>query len=165
MRLFIDTREPWPHPWASHLPDVEFIREGLETGDIALAGNPMMAVERKTVSDFMGSITAGRERFENELRRAKHLDFFAIIVEGDLNDCIHGGMSVDSVMGTVAAFFRRRTPIIFAGSEANAARIAFRIFDQPTREANKLVGAVKRAEKKVVAAATIKAGADGKPLY
>lgn len=164
MRILIDTREPWPHPWAKHLPDVEFIREGLETGDIGVAGNPMFVVERKTVSDFMGSITAGRERFENELRRARHLDFFAIIVEGNIEDCMSGGMTVDSVMGTVAAFFRRRTPIIFAGNERNAARIVYRLFSQPVAEANKLVGATKRAEKKVTPAMG-PTTEGGKPLY
>jgi ERCC4-type nuclease len=143
---------------------VEFVREGLETGDIAQAGNPMVALERKTVSDFLGSITAGRERFENELRRARHLDFFAIIVEGSVPDCMSGGMSIDSLMGTIAAFYRRRVPIIFAGTESFAARIAFRIFSQPLNEANKLVGAVKRAEKKPVPANTPQS-TDGKPLY
>lgn len=148
MRILVDTREPWPHPWSKHVPEVEFVREGLETGDFALAGHPLIAIERKTVSDFMGSITSERDRFERELKRSLLLDFFTIIVEGSLSDCIGGGMSVNSVIGTVAAFSRRRYPIIFAGSESMAARIAMALFSQPVAEANKLAGRVTRAAKK-----------------
>lgn len=163
--ILCDTREPWPHPWAKHLPDVQFVREGLETGDMALAGNPAIVVERKTVSDFLGSITAGRERFENELKRSRYLDHFCIIVEGSLMDCVNdrGGLTLESLMGTVAAITRRWCPIHFAGTEGYAARLAFRILSQPAAEANKLAGAVKRAAKKIPAQVPVKE--DGTALY
>ena len=139
--LQIDTREPWPHPWQRHLPEVTFQRHGLETGDICLAGNPLLVIERKTVSDFLGSITSGRERFNNELRRARYLDAFWIIVEGSLPDvnARKGGMSEASLLGTIAAFSRRGIQIIFAGSERMAALIAWRLLSQPIAEANRLV--------------------------
>lgn len=160
-----DTREPWPHPWAKHLPDVNLVREGLETGDMALAGNPAIVIERKTVSDFLGSITAGRERFENELKRSRYLDHFCIIVEGSLIDCANekGGLSMESLIGTVAAITRRWCPIHFAGTERYAARLAFRILSQPAAEANKLAGAVKRAAKKNPPPVPL--NADGSALY
>ena len=62
MTITIDTREPWPHPWALYFPaDVRLIRGTLETGDLALAALPDGAViERKTVADFLAAI--GRER-------------------------------------------------------------------------------------------------------
>lgn len=150
MTLLIDTREPWPHPWQKHLPDVEFHREGLETGDIALAGNPSIVIERKTTSDFLGSITAGRDRFEAELKRSRMLDFFCIIVEGTLIDVMEdrGGMNSESLLGTIAAFSRRYCPILFCGTERYAARVAFRILSQPVDHANRLVGAVKKAAKR-----------------
>ena len=139
--LQIDTREPWPHPWQRHLPEVTFQRHGLETGDICLAGNPLLVIERKTVSDFLGSITSDRERFSNELRRARYLDGFTIIVEGSLTDCLarRGGISEASIIGTVAAFARRGFPVLFAGSERSAALIAARLLMQPITEANRLV--------------------------
>ena len=37
-RILCNTREPWPHPWASYLPEAHFQRETLETGDFAQAG-------------------------------------------------------------------------------------------------------------------------------
>ncbi len=148
MKILIDTREPWPHPWRTHLPEeIEFIREGMETGDIALAGNPGIVVERKTVSDFLGSITSGRERFEAELKRGRRLDFMAVVVEGTMLDCLddRGGMTTESLLGTVAAISRRYCPVLFAGTQGLAARLAVRILRQPVDEANRLVKAVGRA--------------------
>lgn len=139
--LWIDTREPWPHPWQRHLPEVTFQRRGMETGDICLSGNPLAVVERKTVADFLGSITSGRPRFNDELRRSRHLDSFHIVVEGSLGECLmkKRGMSEASLFGTIAAFERRGFSIIFAGSERYAAQIAWRILAQPLTEANALV--------------------------
>jgi ERCC4-type nuclease len=163
--ILIDTREPWPHPWEKHLPDAQFVQCGLETGDIALAGNPAIVVERKTVSDFLGTITAGRDRFKNELKRARELQQFHIIVEGSMIDCVteRGGMTMASLIGTVAAISRRNCPIHFACTERYAAQLAFAILTQPYNEANKLAGAVKRAEKK--AAKETPKREDGASLY
>ena len=49
--LQVDTREPWPHPWAAFFsPDVRLVRGTMDTGDMALAALPEGAVvERKTV--------------------------------------------------------------------------------------------------------------------
>lgn len=150
--LIIDTREPWPHPWEKHIPEAHFIRDGMETGDICLAGNRGIVVERKTVSDFLGSITAGRERFEGELKRSRYLDHFAIVVEGSMIDVAdnRGGLTLESLFGTVAAFSRRWCNVHFAGNERGAARLAWSILSQPANEANKLVKALKTAEKKAV---------------
>jgi DNA excision repair protein ERCC-4 len=75
MRLIVDTREPWPHPWLEYLPEGwELERGTLETGDIALAALPEGAVvERKTPTDLTSCIGSGRERFERELRRGRYL--------------------------------------------------------------------------------------------
>lgn len=169
--LLIDTREPWPHPWAKHLADVRFERCGLETGDIALAGNPSLVVERKTVSDFLGSITSGRDRFEAELKRSRLLDKLVIVVEGDFSDCIGnlGGMSLESFLGTVAAISRRYCPILFAGNEALAARVAWKFLSQPIAEWNKTLRAIERcektAEKRAKALALTPVDESGQPLY
>jgi DNA excision repair protein ERCC-4 len=86
----------------------------LDTGDFALAGLPDGGVvERKTCSDFLACMTSGRERFERELSRSRHVGRFIIIVEGSLQDCIHGrgGLSEASLLGTVAAWSRRYCPV------------------------------------------------------
>lgn len=166
--LIIDTREPWPHPWERHIPEAHFLRDGLETGDICLAGNRGIVVERKTVSDFLGSITAGRERFEGELKRSRFLDHFAIIVEGSMPDVVdaRGGLTLESLYGTVAAITRRWCNVHFAGSERGAARLAWCLLSQPANEANKLVKALKTAEKKAQKALKFQpVDESGKALY
>ena len=64
MTLLIDTREPWPHPWAAHWPaDVRVVRGTMETCDVALAALPERAtVERKTVPGFLAAMGKERER-------------------------------------------------------------------------------------------------------
>lgn len=128
--IIVDTREPWPHPWQRWLPGhVTLERMALDTGDLAIAGLPDGAViERKTVSDFLGCLTSNRDRFERELARSRHVGRFCIIVEGTLLDCIRdrGGLSEASLVGTVAAWSRRFCSIVFAGTERNAAELAWR---------------------------------------
>ncbi len=143
--LLCDSREPWPHPWRRWLPShVELERATLDTGDFALAGLPDGAiVERKTVSDFLGCMTSGRERFERELLRSRHVGAFCIIVEGTFADCIaaRGDMALPSLIGTVAAWTRRYCPIIFAGDERTAAALCWRYLAGQITEAHKIVKA------------------------
>jgi DNA excision repair protein ERCC-4 len=143
--ITVDTREPWPHPWQRWLPaHVTLDRATLDTGDFALAGLPDAAVvERKTVSDFLGCLTANRERFERELARSRHVGRFVVIVEGTLLDCIRnrGGLTEASLLGTVAAWSRRFCPILFAGTERHAAELAFRFLVGQITEGQRIVKA------------------------
>ena len=81
-------RDPWPHPWATFLPDGwELVREKLETGDVVLSALPEGAVmERKTPSDMAGCIGANRERFERELKRGRYVGRMIVVIEGTLAD-------------------------------------------------------------------------------
>lgn len=59
LTMQIDTREPWTRPWAETLGEHSTLeRRGLETGGLALAANPLVAIERKTVFDFLGTVAA-----------------------------------------------------------------------------------------------------------
>jgi DNA excision repair protein ERCC-4 len=87
--LLLDSREPSPHPWVAFLPAGWIVeRATLETGDACLAHNPAVAIERKTGLDFLACVGRERERFERELRRARHLEAFAVIVESDFPSLI-----------------------------------------------------------------------------
>lgn len=60
--------------------------EGLCVGDYSVKGfhtfdNPALAVERKSLSDLVGSLTAGRERFHRELNKLQQFRFKAILIE------------------------------------------------------------------------------------
>ena len=136
--LLFDTREPDPHPWAAHLPEGWRIEHGtLETGDIALARIPEgVVIERKTAPDLAGCIGASRERFERELRRGRYVGRFLIVVEGTLADVQRAasGIHPNSVSGTLASWAVRYCPILFCGSTAGAADIAFRALASQVRD-------------------------------
>lgn len=148
VKFICDTREPWPHPWAEWLPDDCKLERGtLETGDWCIAGAADgVVIERKTASDFLGTITAGRERFEKELRRAR-LDCreLIIVVEASFSVVLskRGEMSEESLIGTVASFARRGIPVLFAGGIENAARIAFAALLQPVKRMDKTLRSVR----------------------
>jgi DNA excision repair protein ERCC-4 len=99
----------------------------LETGDLALAALPDGAVvERKTVPDLLGCIGKSRERFERELKRSRHVGRLMIVVEGTLANVLAQscGIHPSAIIGTLAAWQRRYTPICFAGNVETAAKIA-----------------------------------------
>jgi hypothetical protein len=115
MRVAIDTREPWPHPWADYLPEGSMLERGtLETGDVALSASPHGAVKD---GDLIGCMTAGREWFERELARSRYVGRFVVVVESGMADVLRAarGMSEASVIGTLAACQRRYTGVFFAG--------------------------------------------------
>ena len=154
MTLFIDTREPWPHPWAACFPaDVRLVRGTLETGDVALAALPEGAVvERKTVPDFLAAVGRERERFDRELACARYLGAFCIIVEGSLADVLttnreKGQLSSAAILGSVASWTRRGAPVLFAGSVRHAADLALRFLAGQVREAERAAKAIRRAER------------------
>lgn len=69
-RIVVDTREQLP--WLFHHGDTVYdtVTEGLPEGDYCLEGElSTCAIERKSLPDFVSSITWGRDRFEAELAR------------------------------------------------------------------------------------------------
>ncbi|MFN0130834.1 MAG: ERCC4 domain-containing protein [Verrucomicrobiales bacterium] len=143
--LLIDSREPREHPWAPFAPpEWRIERATLETGDLALAANPSIVVERKAPEDLIGCLAQSRERFEAELRRSRNsCDSFVVVVEGSMADLhrLRRGLHWSAVVGTIAAWTRRYAPIILAGDVEQAAHFAFRYLAQPIAEARRLVAA------------------------
>jgi DNA excision repair protein ERCC-4 len=147
--LTIDTREPWPHPWAPLLPETQLVQATLETGDIALAGAETGAVvERKTLSDFLACIGQERARFDKELLRARYVTAFCIVVESTLVEALHrpSGLHPAAIVGSIAAWTRRGFPVVFAGSPRLAADFTFRYLIQQITEARRMLKAVEPTE-------------------
>ena len=83
MKIVIDSREQAPLDFSRYGAEVE--PGALEVGDYAPAGlGHLCAVERKSLPDLIASLTWERERFERELRRARGLEAFAVVIEGSL---------------------------------------------------------------------------------
>jgi DNA excision repair protein ERCC-4 len=107
--VIVDTREQAPfhftniEPWSI----VPLVHCALPTGDYSLRGfESRVTIERKSISDFIGSITAGRDRFEREFERMAQMEFAAVIVEGELSDVLSHSkqntrVATDSILGTL----------------------------------------------------------------
>ena len=125
--LVEDTREQLGY---SDLFTVPCRRGALDVGDYSVVGlEELVAVERKTLQDLVGSVTHDRDRFERELKRSRTLHRFFVVLEFRPSDLLvesFGGMSKASpasVWGTVMAWSIRYSPFLFAGSRAHGARI------------------------------------------
>ena len=142
MKFTVDTREPWPHPWAPFFsPDVSLSRGTMDTGDLAVSALPDGAVvERKAPGDFLACVGRERERFERELLRSRYCGAFVIIVEAGFPDVLTlarqhgGGLSDNAIVGSVAAWTRRGAPVLFCGSVRLAAELAERFLRGQVRE-------------------------------
>lgn len=79
-RIVIDTREKLPYSFY----DQDVIRKKLDTGDYSIEGfEDTFAVERKSLSDYLGSITHDRDRFEREIQRGTEMAHFEVVIEAD----------------------------------------------------------------------------------
>jgi DNA excision repair protein ERCC-4 len=121
--LIVDTREKTPWDFG---PDIDTVRRKLDSGDYSVEGlEGRCVVERKSLSDFLGTLTTGRERFERELERLARMDRACIIVEAVYGTIIEGTyrstVRPQAVVGSIASFHARfGIPTIFAGNARNA---------------------------------------------
>lgn len=88
IRIVIDTREQTPLHFPPQYCETEI--GTLRTGDYALKDDPGFAVERKSLDDFLGTISSGWERFQREIYRAKESGFtLPIVVEANMQDLFY----------------------------------------------------------------------------
>ena len=75
----IDTREQLPYEFK------DSIRTTIPLGDYSIQGfEGEFSIERKSLSDIFGTLGGGHNRFKNELMQAQDLDYFAIVIDGTL---------------------------------------------------------------------------------
>ena len=80
--IVCDTREQRPLAFSSR---VEVIRGTLPVGDYAPIGHETKAaIERKTLADFVQSVTRERPRFWRELEKLAGYEFRAVVLEADM---------------------------------------------------------------------------------
>jgi len=84
IEVIIDTREQKELNLDKH---ITIVKHKLHYGDYALANNEKISIERKSISDFAGTMSAGYERFQKELQRAKKdHGYLVILVESSWAD-------------------------------------------------------------------------------
>jgi len=148
--IAVDTREQMPWSFQGIVLGQKQIvvkqqRQTMQTGDYSIVGREdEIVIERKSVSDFLSSITTGNARFCREHERMAAIvdggidggGFACVVVEGDLAkicddlDDPDGERQIKSstVFGIAASWPRRyRVPLYFAGDRRRAELLGFRI--------------------------------------
>jgi ERCC4-type nuclease len=100
----------------------------------------VILIERKSPEDFVGTMLAGHDRFDNECERMRPYGFKCIIVEAGLpevvNYCKANGKNTSSVIGSIVAFqVRYGIQVFFAGDRRHAASYAYRLLERWVRDA------------------------------
>ena len=84
-----DSREQEPFSFDSRLVAVE--RRALPAGDYSVVGmEDMVAVERKTLDDFVSTVIHDRPRFRRELRKLAGYRAACVVVEAGLLEVLQG---------------------------------------------------------------------------
>jgi ERCC4-type nuclease len=123
MIVLIDTREKLPFQFGN---DIQTEKTKLEVGDYSLQGlKHLVAVERKSLDDFVNSTIHNKHRFTQNLMDLTRMDHKAIVVESSLRDVfMHRYKSKthnQAVFGLVAAITGKwRIPVFFWENHAYA---------------------------------------------
>lgn len=133
--LIVDTREQ--KPYIFKLP---MIQKALKTGDYSVEGyEDLVAIERKSLDDFIGCVTTSRDRFKRELERGNDLKRFFVVIECNVDDIIKGKywskVSPESVIGSIIAWsIRYNAKFIFTGNRTASQYLVLNILDKFIKE-------------------------------
>ncbi len=119
--VIVDTREQKPFCFKAD-PSVTTVHAKLDAGDYSVAGfEATVAVERKTLEDFAGSITRNRGRFFREIGKLSKMTHSCVVVEDDLSGVFSpefiSGVHPASLVGTAVAIgMNYGVPVFFCGN-------------------------------------------------
>ena len=139
MKFAVDRREKLPYMFTAY-KSVEPILKILATGDYSICGHEdSIAVERKTLEDFLGSITASRKRFFREMHRLHRITHRCIVVEDTWEAIIEGcwerRITIESVAGTIMCILQDfDIPVYFCGDRFMAQGFTYRYLEYHWRK-------------------------------
>lgn len=128
MIVLVDTSEQVP--WTFDEQGITTTRTSLETGDYSLPGyETRVAIERKSLDDWVGTVMRERGRFYRELERLRTFEFSCVIIEGSLRQIMSQNYKSraepKSVLGFIAEIsVAQRVPVYLGGSRAEAQLLA-----------------------------------------
>ena len=124
--VVVDTREQEPYGFDPQR--VRTIHRALPAGDYSLAGwESSVAVERKTLEDFVSTVIRGKRRFQRELCRLREYEAACVVVEANLRDVVgghyHSGAHPNAVLGAVISIVVDfQVPVFFCSDRQVACR-------------------------------------------
>jgi ERCC4-type nuclease len=122
--IVIDSREQEPYSFDSRLTSAE--RRALQAGDYSVGGlEDQVAVERKTLDDFVSTLIHRRRRFREELRKLSQYRAACVVVEAELLDVLgkryRGETRTAAVVGsTLSILLDFGVPVVFCGNRQAA---------------------------------------------
>lgn len=128
MRVIVDTREQTP--WTFEEQGVELVRAKLESGDYSVEGlESRVAIERKSLDDWTGTVMRSRTRFYAELERLRAFEFRCVIVEAGVREIMahryKSRAAPASVLGFVAEIsVVQSVPVYLGGTRAESQVLA-----------------------------------------
>jgi len=122
--IVCDSREIEPYSFKG----VATVRRALPAGDYSLEGlEDRVAVERKTLEDFVSTVIRARKRFRRELLRLREYEAACIVVEADLAEVLagryHSGVHPSAVLGAVVSIVIDYGVPVFFCSDRQVARL------------------------------------------
>ena len=155
-----DTREQEPFLFLGY--PVEIVEGTLNAGDYSIPGfTDRVAVERKSLSDLIGCLTTGRNRFTRELERLRGYESAVVVVEAGFYELAEGRyrskLNPTSAVQTIISMMQAyRMPFFFAETRADAERFAFDFLRHYYRHAEDRYKAIQRMRE-----ATVETGDNG----
>jgi len=134
LHIIIDTREQTPWHFPEHLAEVS--RGCIRAGDYALAGDEDgFAIERKSLDDFVGTISTGWDRFMREVERMILFPAAIVIIEDTFARLInheynHPQVTPAFVMKRIAQLAFMRVTVLFCDNPATAAGTCYVILKE-----------------------------------
>ena len=122
--LVIDTREQEPYSFDPRLAAA--VRRALPAGDYSVDGlEGIVAVERKTIDDFVSTVIHSRQRFREELRKLACYRAACVVVEGGVADVLQkryrGEAHPNAVLGSALSIILDYGVPVFFCSNRQAA--------------------------------------------
>ena len=124
--VVVDTREQ--EPYGFDAARIVAVRKALPAGDYSLAGREAaVAIERKSLDDFVQTLVRGRERFARELRLLAECDLGCVVVEASMEDVLlhryRSGTHPTAVLGAALSIVvDHGVPVFFCGDRQIARR-------------------------------------------
>ncbi len=128
MQVIVDTREQTP--WTFEDQPITTVRAKLDSGDYSLPGlEHRVAIERKSLDDWTGTVMRERARFYRELERLRAFEFRCVIIEAGIREIMAGRYKSQAHPAAVLGFVAEVTvgqsvPVYLAGSRAEAQVLA-----------------------------------------
>lgn len=124
MTAVVDTREQV----AWDLSPMQMVSKGLDVGDYSLVGlESVVAIERKSLADFVMCCGSERERFQRELDRLRGWPVHSVIIEASWSELEIGQwrskLTSKQVMSSFVSWIAQGHTLILAGNSSNAAQV------------------------------------------